>query len=218
MDTYNSLGPSPFDDDPCVDEILAMCEPYIRSLAIRYVPRNVYRKDADDAADDLAENTLIKLWQALLYRTITNPRAYVRMILLHEVVNMVRSNHHDLPLELNEDGELMHESLLQTLRGEMSNPEVVLLEQETEEELLSKVVEAIREWSSSPRQQQAVVCRLNERVDDVLQFKNALKHRDVDCDAVFPEDKKARQTLQSSYSPARGKLAIKLDIDLDLYK
>ena len=216
MDTNHLPRLSAFDSDPCIEEILEFCDPYIRRLALKKVPRNVCHRDTVDLdADEIAQRTRIKLWKMLQKQTVVSPKAYASRIVFHEVVNMVRSNDNCLPLQISDDGEIVQECL--TGRGEAkNNPEAILAELEIVDELIAVVADAIAEMRI--HQQQAAICRLKEKMDDFPRLAAALKRRSIDSEVEYSKESAARQKLQASYPPAKRKLATRLGVDLALYK
>ncbi len=166
--------------------------------------------------DELVQVTLIKLWQILLKQTVTYPTAYARRIIFHEVVNMVRRHNYCLPLQTSEDGEIVEGRTSRIEREEQQNPAEIFDVEVREQDTLAQVVDIIANMSL--RQQQASICRLKERVDNLTQLVDALNSRNIESEVEYPENSYERQKLQSSYSPAKRKLAEKLGVDLALYK
>jgi hypothetical protein len=215
MDTNQFPRLSAYDSDPCIEEILELCDPYIRRLAFKKVPRNVCRRDILDEADELAQKIRIKLWEMLQKQTIVNPKAYTNYIAFHQAVNMVRNYDGCLSLQISEDGEIAKGCLVGQ-REEINNPETMLEGQETLDELITQVADAIAEMHT--HQQQATICRLKEKMDDFPRLAVALQKRNVDSAVEYAKESVARQKLQSSYPPAKRKLATRLGVDLVLYK
>jgi hypothetical protein len=218
MDTDHFPHLSAYDSDPCIEEILVWCDPYIRIYALKYVPRNVCHDDTIDLdVDEIAQITRIKLWHMLQSQTIANFQAYAKRISFNEGVNMVRGSHGCLSLQMNEDGELIQGDLIGR-KEQKNNPETLLEEQEGTDEMITIVADTIAGMRTCQRQQQAAICHLKEKWDDFPRLAAALKNRNVDIEVKYPENSYERQKLQSSYSPAKRKLAEKLGVDLALYK
>lgn len=216
MDTNHLPRFSAYDSDPCIEEILEFCDPYIRRLALKKVPRNVCRRDTLDLdVDELAQKIRIKLWEMLQKQAIVNPRAYTNYIAFHQAVNMVRNYDGCLSLQISEDGEIAKGCLVGR-REEINNPEVMLEGQEILDELITEVADTIAEMHL--HQQQATICRLKEKMDDFSRLAAALKTRNIDSGVEYSKESVARQKLQSSYPPAKRKLATRLGVDLALYK
>ena len=217
MDTDHVPRLSAYDSDPCIEEILELCEPYIRSLALKKVPRNVCHRDTVDLdVDELVQITRIKLWQILLKQEVAYPVGYARRIIFSEVVNMVRRHDYCFPLQASEDGEIVEGRTSRGEREEQQNPAEIFDVEERQKDMLAEVVGVIANMSL--RQQQASVCRLKEKVDNLTQLVDALRSRNIDSEVEYPEDSYERQKLQSSYTPAKRKLAQRLGVDLALYK
>lgn len=218
MDTDHFPRVSVSDSDPCIEEILVWCDPYIRIYALKFVPRNACHNDTIDLdVDEIAQITRIKLWHMLQSQTIANLKAYAKRISFNEGVNMVRGSHGCLPLQMSEDGELIQGGLI-GCKEQKNNPEALLEEQERIDELITIVADMIAGMRTCQRQQQATICHLKEKWDDFPRLAAALKSRDIDSDVTYPEERNARQKLQSSYTPAKRKLAERLEVDLTLYK
>ena len=215
MDTNQFPRLSAYDSDPCIEEILELCDPYIRRLAFKKVPRNVCRRDILDEADELAQKIRIKLWEMLQKQTIANPRAYTGYIAFHQAVNMVRDYDGCLSLQINEDGEIAKGCLVGR-REEINNPEAMLEEQEILDELITAMADTIAEMHL--HQQRATICRLKEKMDDFSRLAAALQARNIDSTVEYSKESAARQKLQSSYPPAKRKLATRLGVDLARYK
>jgi hypothetical protein len=68
-------------------------------------------------------------------------------------------------------------------------------------------------------QRRAVICSLQERVDDLTLLQAAFLRYHVDISTtVWPDDIYTKQKLQASRSVARRYLARKLNVDLSLYE
>lgn len=94
--------------------------------------------------------------------------------------------------------------------------EAMLEEQEIVDELITAVADGIAGMHT--HQQRAAICRLKEKMDDFSRLAAELARRNVDCGVEYPKESAARQKLQSSYPPAKRKLAIRLGVDLTVYK
>ena len=79
-------------------EILESVDGFIQSQACSKVPRGVVPPEVLDLErDELAQQTRIKLWKALQVREVKNIKAYINVIIIHEVVNMVRKYRRSVP-------------------------------------------------------------------------------------------------------------------------
>src|SRR5256885_16695694 len=94
-----------YDDE--INMILRRNDDYILTLAREKVPRHIASPEVLDLEiHELAQRSRIKLWRALQKRHITHLKAYIRRIVHSESMDMVRSYKPDLPLPVDEDGEL----------------------------------------------------------------------------------------------------------------
>ncbi len=195
-------------EDPSsdVDAILEQIDDYIRMLARRKVPRNVFPPETLDLEiDELAQRVRIKLWPALQRAHIENLKAFVSCIVVHEVVNMLRRRKITLPLPVDEDGELLQGRIV-TLAGEREEDPCCLLEQEeSRAACLASIAAAVSALPSCQRR--AMVCTLKDQVDDLLSLVNAFKEKQVEIEGIhWPEEKAAAHRLKASLSASRKKL------------
>ena len=78
-------GPSPYDSDPGIDEILEYDE-YILAVTRRQVPSNIGPIDSED----IAQEAFMKLWIISRKQPIENPKAYIRRIVHTTVADTLR--------------------------------------------------------------------------------------------------------------------------------
>jgi DNA-directed RNA polymerase specialized sigma24 family protein len=202
----NLLGPSAFDSDPDVEEILKQHDTYIVDLARKKVPRNVVRPEMlRDEIDELAQRVRFKLWLTLRKKRINNLRAYIRSVVYTEVINMVRQYQAALPLPLDEDGELYQGNIIATPGEGMQDPAYEIEQEEAIDDYMTEAVEAVVKLP--PRQQQAMICSLIDKIDDVLPLIDTLRNHAINIEEVnWPEESDELQRLQASLSIARKKL------------
>ena len=213
MTTSNLPGPSPYDNDLGLDEMLEYYD-YILALARRQGPGSIGPIDSDD----VAQEAFIKLWTVSQKQPIENPKAYIRRIVHTVEVDLVRKFKPQLyqALPIDEDGEIQEGKLVVTPGTELGDPETILEEKEAVEELMGELVAVVSELR--PRQMHSTICTLKDRVDDLIQFTDALRENGIDSELEWPLEKAERQRLQASYSPAKRKLASNMAVDLSLYK
>ena len=220
MQLFNPIGPSPYDSDSDVEEILKKYDFYIRSLARQAVLRSfpVHQDVLDLEIDEVAQSSRIKLWRQLQKQPITHLRAYIRCLVHNESVNLIRQVRPSLyqALPIDEDGEIQEGNLVVIPGAELGDPETILEEKEAVEELLSELVDVVSELR--PRQMHSTICTLKDRVDDLFQFVDALKEKGIESELQWPFGTIERQRLQASYSPAKRKVASYIGVDLSLYK
>ena len=104
-------------DQPVTDaeavEILEHVNKYIFSLAWRKIPRYmIHPEELDLEVDELAQQTRIKLWQALQKAHIASPMAYTGVIVFTESANMQRRYRPKHPLPNEDDGSLLITGML----------------------------------------------------------------------------------------------------------
>jgi len=215
MESTRPLNPSTCDD---INEFLERCDRFIVALAREKVPRNILAPEMwNMEIDELAQNVRIKLWLAAREKTIDTPKAYIRQIILHEVVNLVRQYKLFLQLPLNEDGELILGTLLVTLSREFDDPMRIVEQKEALDELLKKLIDAV--LTLPPRQKHVEICSLKEKVDDVIHLLEAFRDREVEVGSVqWPADEADRVRLKASKSPAQRKVAEHMGIDISEYQ
>lgn len=206
MAISNLLGPSAFDSDPDAEELLKQHDAYIVDLARKKVPRNIVRPEMlHDEIDELSQRVRFKLWLSLRKKRIKNLRAYIRSVVYTEVINMVRQHQSTLPLPLGEDGELYQGNIIATPSEGMQDPAYEIEQEEAIEDYTKETVEAV--VNLPPRQQQAMICSLIDKIDDVLPLIDALRNHAINIEEVnWPEESDELQRLQASLSIARKKL------------
>ncbi len=198
-----------------VNEILDSHKEYLTKIAWKLVPRNILAAgDLDLIVQDIIQNTCMKFWQKAQKEEILNPKAYLQKIMYHEVVNMIRKYKILLRLPMDNDNEEYSGNVLLTVSQGMGDPLYELEQQETQEERLAQLVEAL--VSLPLCQKQAMGWLLKERIDDVIALKNAFNRYKLDIDTfVYPDAEKDIPTFRSSLSYARKKLRARLDQLLD---
>lgn len=206
MEQSNLQGPSAYDSDSDLNALLKQYDTYITMLAQARVPRNIVRPEMlADEIEDLAQKVRVKLWLALRKRSIRNLKAYIQCIVYSEVVDMVRRHLPTISLPLDEDGELCQEDLIFAPGQGTQDPGIEVERAEELDSSIQGLSEGIVQLP--PRQQYAMICSLNEQIDDALPIIDTLKNQLTNVDAVnWPEEKNELQNLRSSLSIARKKL------------
>ncbi len=166
-------------------------------------PAAVHRAVLDLEIDDLIQRVRINFWRAITMREINHPYAYIKRMIHNEFVNIKRQQKHLVPLPTDEewsDGGAKKE-------WEPHTPDPA---EEVEQRMqslacLNEVIQAILKLP--PRQRLAMICSLQERVDDRAQLIHAFKMHKVDIEAVhWPTEKKEKYLIQASLAPARKAL------------
>ena len=213
MTVSNLPGTSPYDNDSGIDEMLEYYE-YILAVTWRQVPSNIGPIDSED----VAQEAFMKFWIISQKQPIENPKAYIRRIVQTTVVDMVRKfkPHLYQAFPVDEDGEIQEGNLVVIPGAALGDPEAILEEKEAAEELMDELVDVVSELR--PRQMHSTICTLKDRVDDLLQFVDALQEKGIESELQWPLGTTERQRLQASYSPAKRKVASYIGVDLSLYK
>ena len=210
------LGVSPEDSDPTPEEILAQHDQYIVALVRRRALRstNFARPGQFDLeVDEMAQRVRIKFWQALLAKRIEYPKAYLNVIVWNEFHDLSRKPRQPLPLLTDDDGEWCAGDAKELDRAWEMDPADRFEESENLDELMDSTVSALAKLA--PRQQQAMICDLYEKIDTTLQFIETLRKHCVDVKTVaWPEKEADKTLLKASLSPARHKMAKYMDFDI----
>jgi DNA-directed RNA polymerase specialized sigma24 family protein len=206
-------GTSPYDSDYDaheIDEILRQHEDYILALARDKVPRHFVSPELLDLEiQELAQRSRIKLWRTLQKNRITYIKAYIRCIVHSASMDMVRGYKPDLPLPLDEEGEIYQGNVLVTPSEGMQDPLYELEQKERVSEYIMQVVDVLR--SLPPCQRRVMICSLKEQLDDVLTLAQVFKNFEIIIEDVeWPSKKKEVQNLRASLAVARKKLRIRM--------
>jgi DNA-directed RNA polymerase specialized sigma24 family protein len=209
MSNSNLLGASAFDSDydaSEIDEILRQNDGYILALAREKLPRYIASPGVLDLEiQELAQRSRLKLWRTLQKRHIAHIKAYIRCIVHSVSMDMVRRYKPNLPLPVDEDGELYRGDVLVAPSEGMQDPLYELEQKEMAEEYITQAVDLLR--SLPPCQQQVMICSLKDQLDNVLTLTEAFKKFEINIETVrWPSKKKELRNLKASLSAARKKL------------
>lgn len=214
------LGVSLEDFDPNPDETLERYYPYIVALVRQRALRstNFARPGQFDLeVDEMAQRVLIKFWQALAVKHIQHPKAYLRTIVRNEFNDLSRKPKQPLPLLTDDDGEWYLGDAEELEGAWVVDPADEFEESESLAELMDSTANALTKLA--PRQQQAMICELHEKIDATLQLIQALRKHLVEVNTLdWPEDEADKTLLKASLSPARHKMAKNLDFDLRAHR
>lgn len=193
-------------DENEINEILRENDDYILALARKKVPHHTAPREVLDLEiQELAQRSRIKLWCSLKQRKITRIKAYIRSIIHSESIDMIRRSKFELSLPLDEEGELYQGKVLAAPGEGMQDPLYELVQQEKVSESITQVVKAMR--SLPPRQQQAMICSLEDKLDDVSTLTQAFKKFGINTEAArWPSKKFEVQSYRASLTIARKKL------------
>jgi len=161
--------------------------------------------------DELVQRVRIKFWRVLEKGPVLYPRAYLRRIIHSEYVDMRRQQKLFLPLPTEEEEHGYEERGL--LCGESPDPA-----DEVDQYLqcLTRLEEAIQMiLRLPPRQQLAIICSLQERVDDLAQLVAMFKKYRTNIETIqWPVERAEKQLLQASLSAARSTLAKNMKVEI----
>ena len=214
------LGVSPEDEDPTPEEILVLHDSYIVALVRqRALGSTNFAKPGqfDLEVDDMAQRVRIKFWQALLARQVRHPKAYLRTMVWNEFNDFSRKPRQPLPLLTDDDGEWHAGDGKELDMAWEMDPADRFEESESLDELMDSTVSALAKLA--PRQQQAMICELYEKIDTTLQLIETLREHAVDVKAIeWPENEADKTLLKASLSPARHKMAKHMEFDIRAHR
>jgi DNA-directed RNA polymerase specialized sigma24 family protein len=192
-----------------VSTILEQLDGHIRILALKHVPRQISSRETVDLdVAELAQKVRIKLWLALEkepVRPIRNLNAYVGRIVYHESVSMVRAHKYLQPLFVDDDGELSYGQALITADKAMQDPSDVVEQEEQLEECLQRAIIAVK--ALPPRQRQAMLCTLNDYIEDVPLILDYMQNNSLSVSAAqWPQDERDLRSLKALLSVSRKKV------------
>ena len=201
------------DNEVAITELLEDYNQYIVALAWKSCLRGAMPSERlSGAIDELTQNVRLKLWQAMQKQAINHIKAYIRRIVQHEAVNILRQEKYKpaSPLPINEEGELYQGHLLAGAGGNMQDALDKIEQEETIADFTTIAAGVIQKLP--PRQQRAMICTLKDRIDDALPLLQALMDCEIDINNIsWPEEKEDAQRLKASLSAVRKKLHILLD-------
>jgi DNA-directed RNA polymerase specialized sigma24 family protein len=188
-----------------VEDMVEKYDPYICAAArqkIRNMQPHISAQLQEEQINELVQRSRIKFWLALKRRPIRSPKAYIRRIVHSEAVDMVRQKPRAIPLTLDEEGELYQGWLLVEKSEGMNDPAIEAEQLETTDHYISSVVSAAMQLS--PRQQEAMICWLKERLGDSKHFTEVCKNWNIDPSSItWPDRIDERRKLKACVSPAR---------------
>lgn len=194
------------------DALLARWYPFILAHVRAGMSYGVLRPEMLDLEiGDIAQEVLIKLWQALGQQRIQTPKAYIRKIVHHALIDRVRRERMRpvVPLQVDEEGELSLGTALIVQKDAVEDPAIAFEQAETAAALSADIVRAVQ--SLPPRQRQAMIFSLAARADDVPQLMEAFKEHLVERDGHGPETQE-RQRLRALLSVARKKVGHSMSV------
>ena len=161
----------------------------------------------DLETDELVQRVRIKFWHALEDKQIDFPKTYIKRIVNSEFIDMVRRirPNYALDLPMDEEGEIYQGHMLITPSAGMADPSIEYEERVEASERMEEVVDAV--LTLPERQQQAIVCDMRDRVDDLDALTKAFKKRKAAIETwQWPQQKKEKTLLRASLNYARLKV------------
>ncbi|HLZ60129.1 MAG TPA: sigma factor [Ktedonosporobacter sp.] len=206
MQTFDKNTRQACEDKIDVNKILEEYDAYIRYLAHKAISHTRISPEVLKLeVDELAQNTRIKLWLALQQKRIGNLCAYISSIVHNECIDMVRKYGRTIPLLINEDGEQYQGTLLISPGQGLQDPADEIERAEVLTEYMTRVVEDV--FALPPRQRQAMICALKERVTDTQPLFEKFLEFGLDIRKVhWSREKLEEQRLRASLSIALKKL------------
>jgi hypothetical protein len=159
----------------------------------------------DDEREDLAQRVRIKLWQTLQKRRVGNLKAYISCIVFTEVIDLLRRRRAPLLLPLDDDEEFCWQDVPGAALKDTHDPAYQIEQEEALEAITKKAATALLHLP--PRQFQAMLCALKDRIEDVLPLIEALKTSGVNVDEIhWPQAKNEVKKWRVSLFLARKRL------------
>ncbi|HLZ58487.1 MAG TPA: sigma factor [Ktedonosporobacter sp.] len=197
------------------EETLKRFDTYIVSQ-VHHISRTyrvtIHPEVLDLELDDLIQRIRIHFWQALEKRHIDYPYAYLQRMIRNELISMGRRQKQFVPLPTDE--EWSEQESRETSGPRMPDPAEEVEQRMEALACLNEVIQAILKLPA--RQRLAMICSLQERVDDRAQLVRAFKAHRVDIEAMrWPGEKQAKHVVQASLAPARRALVKNLKKQTD---
>jgi RNA polymerase sigma factor (sigma-70 family) len=198
-----------YEENVRIEEILAQYDGFIVAVVREHValdPTLIRAAVRDLEIDELIQLARIKLWHALEKKEIMYPKAYIRRIVYSEIVDMTRRQKWPVqPLPEDEEGEIYSGKLLVSPGEGMADPAEVVEQQEAVRGRMEEVVGVVLQLPA--RQRHAMICTLQDRVDDPWLLMDALQQNKCEMQQwQWPQMRKEKVLLQASLSYARRTL------------
>lgn len=189
-----------------IDEVLHEVNRMLKRIAREQLPGGIVRRGTEEMeAEDLAQHTLIKLWEEMQKKTITHYRAYARSILHNAAMDMARRARPAGQLPLNEHGELSGGQVLCTGIEVADDPMSQIERQDTLVCSIRMMVNDVLQLP--PQQRRAMICELKDQIADLLPIAEAFWERGVDIRVInWSQDQRELHSQRVSLAVARKKL------------
>src|SRR5262249_156096 len=123
--------------------------------------------------DEIIQRVRIKFWRSLKAKEIEHPKAYLRTIVNNEFNDLGRKRQAPLPLPTDEDGELYMGRVLLSESEGPADPAVEVEQEEAMNDLMELTTHIVIDLP--PRMQHAMICHLQERVDNLILLTEAFE-------------------------------------------
>jgi RNA polymerase sigma factor (sigma-70 family) len=201
----NVLNLAAYSNDADIYETLIYSDAYIVNLARKTIPRAIIPQEILDLEiDELAQSTRIKLWHALNRRTVTNVKSYIRRIVHNSCVDIAREHGRITSLVTDEEDEA-YQGLLVAAGEGMQDPAYEIEREWMRRDSVERLVQCI--VALPPRQRQAIICTLKDRVDDLFLLTKTFKDYGLDINQIqWPKEREELQRMRAALTTARQKL------------
>ncbi|MDQ2714798.1 MAG: hypothetical protein M3Z08_07830 [Chloroflexota bacterium] len=211
MNTLVLYGVASYDNEPEA-EFFERHNECIKAAARKTIPRGFFREEEVDLEIDELEQRI--RWKLLCVlrkkRPIENPRAYIYTVATTSAIDMIRCHKEVIPLPLDEYGELSQGCMQGAISEMLQDPAWICEINEGATERLAKVARVISRLP--PSQRRAIICYLNERLDDVRPLVRMLRTLGCAVESVnWPAEKQEARNLKASVSIARKKVREQLE-------
>jgi len=179
---------------------------------VRHYPALAPQAVVDLEIDELMQRVRIKFWRALERGPILYPRNYIKRIIRSEIIDMGRQRKPSVPLPTDEDEQRRFWEMSGFLISDEHDPADEVEQRMESSALLERAIPLV--LSLPPRQRLAMMCALQEKVDDLMQLVDGFKDYHTDIETLhWPSEQHEKRVLQASLVVARQTIARKMRED-----
>ncbi len=176
---------------------------------VRHYPALAQQAVVDLEIDELMQRVRIKFWRALERGPILYPRNYIQRIIRSEIIDMGRQRKPSVPLPTDEDEQRRFWEMNGFFISDEGDPADEVEQRMESSALLERAIPLV--LSLPPRQRLAMMCALQEKVDDLVQLVDHFRDYHTDIEMLrWPTEQYDRRVLQASLVVARQTLARKM--------
>lgn len=173
---------------------------------VRHYPALAQQEVVDLEIDEVVQRVRIKFWRALERRPILYPHNYIKRIIRSEIIDMQRQRRPYVSLPTNEDEQWQFWEMNGIAIVDRHDPADEIEQKMESALLLERAISLV--LNLPPRQRLAMMCSLQEKVDDLVQLAGCLKAHDADIETLhWPAETHERRVLQASLVAARQTIA-----------